>query len=165
VEQDAASTLHPLITVGTQLRDCIAGSGGKKKREEVFRLLREVELDPDLLFSRYPHRLSGGQAQRITVARALAVGAEMLVADEPTANVDLLSQRKLLEVLTGTVVKYDLPCLLVTHDLSIAEEVASSIAVISQGRIVEYGDPEDILYRPKSSYTRRLINSTLREKV
>jgi ABC-type glutathione transport system ATPase component len=140
-----------------------AGRTGRRARahSEVGRLLSEVGLEPKHTITRYPHQLSGGQAQRIAVARALAVGAEMLLADEPTAHVDLLVQRMVLRVLVDAVRRHGPPCLFVTHDLSIAEEIADHIAVLHEGRLVEEGPPERILYEPASEYTRQLVASTL----
>jgi peptide/nickel transport system ATP-binding protein len=166
VEQEAHSSLHPLLRVGPQLLDCIReknGLTGQSGKQTVYDLLWEVGLEPEKHYSRYPHQLSGGQAQRIAVARALAVGADMLIADEPTAHVDLIVQSKILGVLVHTVKTHNVACLFVTHDLSIAEEIASSIAVLYRGEIVEQGDPDRILNAPQKQYTRELVNSFLRE--
>lgn len=166
IEQEAKAGLHPLLRVGSQLRDCQgknAHTAGKHtdSADRVKQLLSEVGLEPQQISARYPHQLSGGQAQRIAVARALAIGADMIIADEPTAHVDLLAQKRVLDVLVGTLRRYDLACLFVTHDLNIAEEIADSIAVIREGKIVEQGAPDEILYRPKAPYTRQLLWSSL----
>lgn len=165
VEQEAEQCLHPLLTVGTQLQDCLERTrynNKRKRKKRVYELLEEVELEPLHYYRRYPHQLSGGEAQRIAVARALAFGSEMLVADEPTAHVDLIVQAKILKFIVHTVKKHSLACLFVTHDLSIAEEIASSIAVLYRGEIVEQGTPSTILEEAHHPYTRALVRSAFR---
>jgi len=153
IRQEAKSSLHPLIRIGNQLRDCCGG------RREAHRLLEEVELDPKLYYRSYPHQLSGGQAQRAVIARALALGADLLVADEPTANLDSLSREIVLSLLCRSVKKYNRTCLLITHDLGIVDRVATHLIVMFEGRIIEAGTPKEILNCPSEPYTRELVRS------
>lgn len=158
IMQEAKNSLHPLIRIGEQLRDC---AGDKQK---ACQLLDEVGLEPKLCYRSYPHQLSGGQAQRVVIARALAVEADLLVADEPTANLDLLTQEKVLRLLCKSVEKHNRTCLFITHDLSIVDKIASRMIVIFEGRIIEMGTPSDILNEPKQPYTQKLVSSSFRRE-
>ena len=154
IRQEAKNSLHPLIRIGDQLRDCC----GDKRT--ACRLLEEVELDPGLYYRSYPHQLSGGQAQRAVIARALAVGADLIVADEPTANLDPLTREKVIRLLYSTVERHGRTCLLITHDLGIARKIADRLIVMAGGRIIESGPADKIFRSPQKPYTRQFIESS-----
>jgi len=159
VFQDPASSLNPRLPIG----DCIAEPlqvhkiGDKKSQEKrVNELLDAVEL-PRNVFNRYPHELSGGQRQRVSIARALTLDPELLVADEPTSALDVSVQASVLEMFTTLQREYAFACLFVSHDLAVIDMLADRVVVLQNGAIVEQGERTQVLQRPTQEYTRRLL--------
>ncbi|WP_345353506.1 ABC transporter ATP-binding protein [Actinoallomurus liliacearum] len=158
VFQDPASSLDPRMTVG----DCIAEPlvinkvGGRDER--VVALLESVRLDPAVRF-RYPHELSGGQRQRIGIARALALDPDLVIADEPTSALDVSVQAAVLDVFLELQARLGFACLFITHDLAVVGLVSDRVAVLNQGKLVEEGPRDEVLFDPREAYTRRLISS------
>ncbi|MDR0365477.1 MAG: ABC transporter ATP-binding protein [Bifidobacteriaceae bacterium] len=159
VFQDPASSLNPRMSVGA----CIAepmrvhGEGTKASRlDRVHELLQAVELPPEYA-ARYPHELSGGQRQRVSLARALVLEPEVLVADEPTSALDVSVQAKVLEVFVRLQHQMGFSCLFITHDLSVVDMLADRIAVMKSGRLVELGTREQVLRNPREQYTKELL--------
>lgn len=120
--------------------------------------LRRMELPEDSL-SRYPDAFSGGQKQRIALARALAVGPELLIADEPTSSLDVSVQRTMLQTLKELKEEEQLTILFISHDLGVICDICDEIAVMQQGRIVEAGRTEDFFRQPRTAYGRQLLDS------
>ncbi|MGO1315459.1 MAG: ABC transporter ATP-binding protein, partial [Cellulomonadaceae bacterium] len=159
VFQDPASSLNPRFPIG----DCIAeplvvhGVGNRKSQvAKVHELLDAVELPRDVI-NRYPHELSGGQRQRVSIARALSLDPEFLVADEPTSALDVSVQASVLAMFTELQERYRFGCLFVSHDLAVVDLLAHRVVVLQNGKIVEQGDREDVLLHPTQEYTRRLL--------
>jgi microcin C transport system ATP-binding protein len=111
------------------------------------------------LLGRYPHEFSGGQRQRIAIARALIVKPKVVVLDEPTSALDVTIQKQVLELLAGLQKKYGLSYILVTHDIDVVRAMAHRVMVMKDSRIVESGPLEEVIGRPKSDYTRTLIEA------
>jgi ABC-type glutathione transport system ATPase component len=159
VFQDPAASLNPRMSVGACITEPmrIHGEGTKEERaDRAARLLEAVELPRDFA-NRYPHELSGGQRQRVSLARALVMGPELLVADEPTSALDVSVQARVLEVFVRLQHQMGFACLFITHDLAVVDMLADRIAVMRNGRLVEIGPNEQVLRDPTAQYTKELI--------
>ena len=155
--QDPMAALDPRMTLGTSVTEPLA-IHQKSGRARAIELLEQVGLGGDFV-DRYPHQISGGQARRVTVARALALRPKLVVADEPTAGLDLSVQGDLLNLLNDLQSKLGLSFLLITHNLAVARHVTDRIAIMYLGRIIETGRTADIFARPAHPYTRALLVS------
>jgi len=159
VFQDPAASLNPRLPIG----DCISEPlvvhevGTRMSREnKVYELLEAVELPRDV-YNRYPHELSGGQRQRVSIARALTLDPELLVADEPTSALDVSVQASVLEMFTSLQDRYRFACLFVSHDLAVIDLLAHRVVVLKDGKVVEQGERETVLQNPQHEYTRTLL--------
>jgi ABC-type dipeptide/oligopeptide/nickel transport system ATPase component len=164
--QSPRASLNPLVKVGTQIARAVAlRSGGKPKhaRREAVELMDAVGIDdPERRFSAYPHQLSGGMAQRVMIAMALAVRPEVLIADEPTTALDVTIQKQIFELLADLQRRYEMSILLITHDLAVVAETSDRVVVLYDGRVVESASAEEIFAAPQHPYTQRLVGSILR---
>ena len=161
VFQDPASSLNPRLPIGESIGEPIflaKIAKGAELAHMIEDLLDQVEL-PRSYRNRYPHELSGGQRQRVGIARALALTPDLLIADEPTSALDVSVQARFLELLTELQEKMKFACLFISHDLAVVDILAHRIAVMQNGVLVEEGDRDEILLRPKNEYTRRLISA------
>ena len=159
VFQDPASSLNPRLPIGESIGEPIFLAGlakGAELAHKVEDLLDSVEL-PRSYRNRYPHELSGGQRQRVGIARALALTPDLLIADEPTSALDVSVQARFLELLQDLQGKLNFACLFISHDLAVVDILSHRIAVMQNGRLVESGERDEILKRPKDPYTQRLI--------
>ncbi|MDR0592783.1 MAG: ABC transporter ATP-binding protein [Bifidobacteriaceae bacterium] len=159
VFQDPASSLNPRMSVGACVSEPmrVHGEGtAATRRARVLELLEAVEL-PVEFADRYPHELSGGQRQRVSLARALVMSPELLVADEPTSALDVSVQAKVLEVFVRLQHQMGFACLFITHDLAVVDMLADRIAVMRSGRLVELGTDDQVLRHPREQYTKDLI--------
>jgi peptide/nickel transport system ATP-binding protein len=166
VLQDPAGALNPRHTVyesvaeGLRLHGAVAADpGGRTETQLVASALSSAGLrPPETLFLRYPRELSGGQRQRVLVAGALALGPELLIADEPVSSLDASIRGEILALLLRLRDELGLGVLVVTHDLGLAWNIADRIAVMYLGRIVESGPAEEVLLAPRHPYTRALLS-------
>lgn len=157
VFQDAVGSLNPRMTVRQALEEAIAVVGGGRDAEATPKSLLElVGLSPAVL-DQYPREMSGGQCQRVSVARALACRPEILIADEPVSALDVSVQARILNLLRDLRRRLGLAIILIAHDLAVVKNVCDRIAVMEKGRFVDFGDAEEVLLRPKSDYTMRLV--------
>jgi peptide/nickel transport system ATP-binding protein len=162
VPQDPAAALNPALRIGTQLRETLeAHSFGKSDADRSARIaemMREVALpdDPGYL-RRYAHELSGGQQQRIGLAMAFACRPRVIVLDEPTTGLDVTTQAHVLSTVRELAAAHGVAALYVSHDLAVVATLASRVAVMYAGRIVELGPTEDLFRAASHPYTRRLI--------
>jgi len=161
--QEPAEALNPVYTVGFQVTEAVAFHREIRRREarrEALSLLSDAALEaPEEIARAYPHELSGGQAQRVMLALALAGRPRLLVADEPTSALDLLTQAQVLELLDRLVDEADMGLLLISHDLVVVEGVVERVAVMNRGRIVEEGPIDAVFSSPRHPYTRTLLAS------
>jgi oligopeptide transport system ATP-binding protein len=161
VFQDPHASLNPRMTVEAIVGEPLGNFGlarGRDRRERVRQLLEMVGLDPRLS-SRYPHEFSGGQRQRIGIARALALGPELLVADEPISALDVSIQAQVLNLLVALREELGLALLFVAHDLAAVRHVADRIAVMYLGRVVELAAADTLVTEPLHPYTQSLISA------
>lgn len=159
VQQNPLSSLNPKRSVGASLRlalDVHDIGPAKERKAAVRALLEEVHLPADFA-DRAPSALSGGQRQRVAIARALACQSELVVLDEPTSALDVLVQARVLKLLNELREKRGLTYIFITHDLSVVRNIADTVAVFQQGRIVEAGPTEKLFEHPDHPYTRKLI--------
>ncbi|GAA4287410.1 ABC transporter ATP-binding protein [Georgenia daeguensis] len=162
VFQDPATSFNPLLTIAECVAEPLLVHGRAKDvrgaRRRVDELLDAVHL-PTSYGERYPHELSGGQRQRASLARALALDPELLIADEPTSALDVSVQAKVLEVFTELQQRLGFATLFISHDLAVVGMLADRIAVLYRGRLVEMGESAQVLQDPRDPYTRRLLAS------
>ncbi len=125
----------------------------------VIEALQAVHLDPGETLGRYPHQLSGGQLQRLMIARALLMKPRLLVADEPVSMIDVSLRAMILDLLVSLKTEYGISIVYITHDLSTALQIADDILIMYQGSLVESGDVADVIHHPIHPYTRLLIRS------
>jgi len=162
VFQDPYGSLNPRMRVLEILlegmRSLGIGADDAARTRTLEGILDDVGLPGDA-FGRYPHEFSGGQRQRIAIARALAVGPKLIVCDEPTSALDVSVQAQILNLLRTLQRKLGLAYLFITHNIAVVDYLAHEVAVMKDGRIVERGDVEEVLRRPKHPYTRELLSA------
>ncbi|MDM7982119.1 MAG: ATP-binding cassette domain-containing protein [Rhizobium sp.] len=164
VFQDPVASLNPRKTISNILDTplkLLCGYEASRRRERMKELLDAVQM-PENTLSRYPHEFSGGQAQRIAIARALAAEAEILVFDEPVSALDVGVQAQVLLLLSDLKTRFDLSYLFISHDLAVVEAICDSVAVMYFGEIVELAPAARLFADPEHAYTRRLVASAPR---
>ncbi len=161
VFQDSFTSLNPSLTIETQLTDPLRahlGLNSRQARERALELLALVQLpDPQRRLNEYPHQLSGGMAQRVGLARALACQPSVLIADEPTSALDVTVQGQILDLLKDAQRKFGMAILFITHDWGIVAELCDRVAVMYAGEIVETGKVDGVFAHPRHPYTRALL--------
>ena len=162
VYQDPYGSLDPRMNVRQILSEPLDIHDLKKDKQEREKYLKEllaaVGLSESFL-ARYPHEFSGGQRQRICIARALALNPKILIADEPVSALDVSVQAQILNLLKEIKQKRSLSVLFVTHDFGVARFLCDDIAVMHQGRIVEFAAAEELFARPQHAYTKKLLSA------
>ena len=158
--QDSDGALDPKMKIRNLLLEPLKVHGllNGRSGETVTRLMDLVKLTPELI-DRYPHELSGGQRQRISIARAVCLNPEFLVADEPTASLDLLVQTQMLKLLRKIQMERQIGCLFISHNLNSVRRMADRVAVMYLGQLVEIGQTRDIFDQPYHPYTKALLAS------
>lgn len=155
--QDPFGAFNPRWNVEKILQEGLKAQGKKASKQELLQWLNRVGL-PDVL-NRYPHEFSGGQRQRLAIARALLVQPQILILDEPTSALDLNIQAQILTLLEELQQQHNLTYLFITHNFSVVRQMADEIAVLYLGHLVEWGSAKEILNHPKHPYTQLLLNS------
>jgi oligopeptide/dipeptide ABC transporter ATP-binding protein len=161
VFQDPTASLDPRLTIGATLAEAFLAAGitsASEQKAKVGPLLESLGLSPELE-ARLPRELSSGQRQRVCIGRALAVGPELLVLDEPVSALDVSVQAQILELLAKLRVDRGLTYLFISHDLGVVSQLCSRVAVMNLGRIVEEGPVAEVLDAPRHPYTRALLAS------
>jgi ABC-type oligopeptide transport system ATPase subunit len=166
VFQDPFSSLNPKMTVMKSISEplVVHRIGTKAKRlSRVQELLEMVGLEASYA-ERYPHQLSGGQAQRVSIARALALQPDFIILDEPISSLDLSIQAQILNLLKELQKKFQLTYLFIGHDLGTVSFISDDICVMESGKVVEIGTVTEIFERPKHDYTKKLLAAVLDPK-
>ena len=161
--QDPMTSLNPTMTIGKQIMEPIIKHQGFSKEDARKRAIELIELvgisDAEKRFKQYPHQFSGGMRQRIVIAISLACNPKVLIADEPTTALDVTIQAQILELIKDLQEKTGVAVIFITHDLGVVANMADRVAVMSAGKIIEYGTSDDIFYDPKHPYTWGLLGS------
>jgi peptide/nickel transport system ATP-binding protein len=161
--QNPYASFNPFYKVDRVLNQALKLIGKEPNSEEAKRVIEEslkfVGLGPDEVLGKYPHQLSGGQLQRILIARAWIIKPKLLLADEPVSMLDVSTRGKIIELFDIMRKKYGTTILFVSHDLGISYVISDRIFVMYQGKIIEEGSPDDILLNPTHEYTKELITS------
>ena len=156
VFQDPLGSLNPRMTIRAILQEAI--SQRQSNKQTIEQLLQMVGLDAAAL-DKYPHEFSGGQPQRICIARAIATGPELLICDEAVSALDLSVRAQILELLEDLKRKLGLSLLFITHDLGVVQHIADRVVVMNRGKIIEEGPCGQVLKAPREEYTRYLLSS------
>ncbi len=161
--QDATASLNPVISIGNQLIETIVNSCNIAVEDaliEAKKLLSLVKIpNPNEHLKFYAHQLSGGMNQRVMIALALASKPKLLIADEPTSNLDVTIEASILELLAQLRLDLGLSIIFITHDLSLVRFLADQTAVIYKGELIEQARTKDLFAQPKASYTKELLNA------
>jgi peptide/nickel transport system ATP-binding protein len=161
--QEPMTALNPVLTIGDQIDEVLrihTDLGAAERRSKVLGIMESMRLpDPERIYASYPHQLSGGQRQRIMIAAALVLDPALLIADEPTTALDVTTQAQILRLIKELQSRRGTGVLFITHDFGVVAEIADRVVVMEGGRVVEQGPAEEILTRPKHSYTQMLIGA------
>ena len=167
--QEPGLALNPVLNVGTQIMEVMRAHlplNSKQRRSETYALLEQLDFkDVDRIFHSYPHQLSGGQCQRVLIAQALACKPRILIADEPTASLDMTTQAEIVALLKRLRQQYGLAMLFITHDPALLFEFAERVLIMDGGRIVEEGPTESVFGSPRQPFTQAIVQSARQRSV
>lgn len=160
IPQDPYSSLDPRRTIGQTIAEAIdpVRSDPKRHRDAIAHWLSVILLDDDVAL-RYPHEFSGGQRQRIAIARALAVGPKLIIADEVTSALDVSVQAEILKLIDSLRTELDLTMLFISHNLDVVYQVSDSVLVLNHGEVMEQGAVRSVYEQPTHPYTRALLDA------
>lgn len=167
VFQDPYASLNPRKSIGYSIGEALLYhqlvANREEMRERVVEVLHKVGLSADAM-DRYPHQFSGGQQQRICIGRAIALQPKLIVCDEAVSALDVSVQAQILNLLMELKETMHLSYLFISHDLSIVRHLCDEVAVMKEGKIVEYGDVDQVFHQPNHPYTQKLLASIPKER-
>ncbi len=163
--QEPLSSLNPVLTIHTQIDEILKTHtllNQAQRTDRIIKSLKQVELPaPQELMHAYPHQLSGGQRQRVMIAMAIACRPKILIADEPTTALDVITQKHILDLLHKLQHELNMAMILISHDLAVVAERSDQIVIMRAGQVVEQGPTAQVLQQPKAAYTRQLLQASL----
>jgi ABC-type dipeptide/oligopeptide/nickel transport system ATPase component len=161
--QEPLTSLNPVFTIGYQIAEVLkyrTDIEQKNIKDYSIQLLKKVGISQaEKIIKDYPHQLSGGLRQRAMIAQAIAAKPKLIIADEPTSNLDVTLQAQILELFKELKDSLGLSILLITHDLAVVSKLADTVAIIHNGRIIEQGQTKEILNQPQQIYTKQLLEA------
>lgn len=161
--QEPMTSLNPTMRIGRQVEESLYIHERLSRAERKAKALDAMALaglpDPETVYGRYPHQLSGGMRQRVMIAAALVLRPRLLIADEPTTALDVTIQAQILETLKDINRREGTAILFISHDLGVVKALCSRVVVMKQGKIVETGPVDEVFYHPREDYTRLLVAS------
>ena len=161
--QEPMTALNPVLRVGEQIEEVLnmhTDLSAAEAKARTLDIMEQVHLpDVQRIYSAFPHQLSGGQRQRIMIAMALVLDPDLLIADEPTTALDVTTQQQILKLIAEMQERHGTAVLFITHDMGVVAEIADTVCVMQQGRIVERAPIADLLTAPREDYTRKLLQA------
>ena len=162
--QDPFSSFNPVYTIGFQMAELLRYKGKfkskKERRQYIEFCLQEAGLsNPEKIMASYPHTLSGGMLQRVAIAQSISTHPKLLIADEPTSNLDVTSESQILNLFLKLRKHFNLTIIFITHNLDLIKAICERVAVIKSGKIREVQSMENILFNPSDAYTKELIQA------
>jgi len=162
VFQDPFSSLNPRMIIQQIIEEGLIvngiGNSSADRRNLVARALEEVQMPSDAM-QRFPHEFSGGQRQRLAIARALAMNPDFILLDEPTSALDLSIQAQIIDLLRDLRAKHDLSYMFISHDLKVVKALCHNVIVMQHGNVIEQGPTCQVLETPQNAYTQRLVDA------
>ncbi len=163
VFQEPMSSMDPLMRVGEQVGEVLrihTDLGAEERQQKVLQAMRDVELqDPEKVYRKYPHELSGGMLQRAMIAAAIVIEPSLLLLDEPTTALDVTIQAQILQLLKRLNADRGISMLFISHNLNVVRKLCGRVAVMQQGQLVECGTTDEVFFHPQHPYTKRLIEA------
>jgi len=163
VYQGAMSGFNPVLKMRSHFTETFAAHGVDKQAgmEDARELVRETGLEPDRVLETYPNELSGGEKQRLMLALSLVFNPDVLILDEPTAGLDIVTRRSILKTLVELKDEHDMTMIFISHDVTVASAIADRLATMYAFEMVETGPVEEVLMRPEHPYTRMMLRAGL----
>jgi len=163
VFQEPLNAMNPVFTIGQQIEEVLAAHtklGQRQRQGKALELLRQADIsEPRRIANSYPHQLSGGLRQRAMIAQAIALEPRLIIADEPTSNLDVTVQARIIELFRRLRADQKVSVLLITHDLGLVRHFADEVAVMHQGEIIERGPVGAVMSAPRQEYTKELVKT------
>ncbi len=163
VFQEPMSSMDPLMRVGEQVGEVLrihTDLSREERKEKVLQAMEDVELqNPEEVYNKYPHELSGGMLQRAMIAAAIVIEPSLLLLDEPTTALDVTIQAQILTLLKKLNSEHGMSMLFISHNLNVVRKLCRRVAVMKQGELVETGETEEVFYHPQHPYTKKLIEA------
>ncbi len=161
--QEPLETFNPVFTVGSQIEEVFKAHTDLNRAQRKIKAYEFINLvgfeEPKRIYNSYPFELSGGMRQRAMIAQAICLNPKLIIADEPTSNLDVTLQAKIMELFVKLKQELGLTIILISHDLGLISKFSDYVAVMREGRIVETGRCEDVLHNPKHEYSKRLMQA------